>query len=203
MGKGKRARIPNKRYSDILISPNRSKLLENGSERTSESEDPSTVKDSTPQPPKKLRSAPGNANDPNFLVPFKFGWKRELVWRAISDERHKIAGDIYYYTPNGKKIRSLRELSEILRHDPNGLGMENFTFMKEPLGVNDPEKEIVRDAKRPNSTTKKVVSRSKSARSTNLTLKKISSPKVTKSGSGDGSEGKSKSSKSLGNFKVN
>lgn len=201
LGKGKRARIPNKRYSDILISPNR--RLENGSERTSESEDTPPVKETTPQQPKKLRSAPGNANDPNFLEPFKFGWKRELVWRAISDERHKIAGDIYYYTPSGKKIRSLRELSEIVKNDPNGLSMDNFTFMKEPLGTNDPEKEIIRDAKRPSSTVKKVVSKSRSSKSGVLSPKKVSSPKVGKEGSeGSNSKSRSSSSKNLGNFKV-
>lgn len=52
-------------------------------------------------------------SNPVFREPFKYGWKRELVFRAGSDQ-HTIRrmADIYYYTPKGKKVRSFREVAE-------------------------------------------------------------------------------------------
>ncbi|XP_075233462.1 uncharacterized protein LOC142331438 isoform X3 [Lycorma delicatula] len=73
------------------------------------------------------------------------GWKRELVFRSVSDSGTKRNADIYYYTPKGKKVRSTREVVENLT-DPE-LTIDNFTFFKEPIGINDPEKEIIREAK--------------------------------------------------------
>ena len=78
------------------------------------------------------------------VKPFEFGWKRELVYRAGSDPKQpKRNGEVYYYTPNGKKLRSMREIQENLKEP---LQIDCFTFMKEPVGVG-PEFEIVRDAK--------------------------------------------------------
>lgn len=79
------------------------------------------------------------------MKPFQLGWKRELVYRATTDNTLKRNGDIYYYTPAGKKVRSMREVSENLKQKE--LSLEDFTFYKEPLGLDDPEKEIIRDAK--------------------------------------------------------
>ncbi|XP_014235525.1 uncharacterized protein LOC106658195 isoform X2 [Trichogramma pretiosum] len=85
--------------------------------------------------------------NPLYREPFKYGWKRELVYRAgSSDNQSKRMADIYYYTPEGKKVRSFREVTETLT--TSELTIENFTFFKEPLGVNDPAKEIIRDAKK-------------------------------------------------------
>ncbi|KAG7197587.1 hypothetical protein KM043_006053 [Ampulex compressa] len=78
--------------------------------------------------------------------PFKYGWKRELVFRASTDSSLKRMADIYYYTPKGKKVRSFREVAEFL--NTKELTIDNFTFFKEPIGIDDPEKEIIRDAKR-------------------------------------------------------
>lgn len=50
--------------------------------------------------------------NPAFKEPFKYGWKRELVFRASSDSSLKRMADIYYYTPKGKKVRSFREVAE-------------------------------------------------------------------------------------------
>ncbi|KOC60343.1 F-box/LRR-repeat protein 7 [Habropoda laboriosa] len=83
---------------------------------------------------------------PAFKEPFKYGWKRELVFRASSDSSLKRMADIYYYTPKGKKVRSFREVAEFL--NTKELTIDNFTFFKEPIGIDDPEKEIIRDAKR-------------------------------------------------------
>ncbi|XP_054015205.1 uncharacterized protein LOC128896072 isoform X4 [Hylaeus anthracinus] len=84
--------------------------------------------------------------NPAFKEPFKYGWKRELVFRASTDSSLKRMADIYYYTPKGKKVRSFREVAEFL--NTKELTIDNFTFFKEPVGIDDPEKEIIRDAKR-------------------------------------------------------
>lgn len=55
------------------------------------------------------------ANDmsnPLYKEPFKYGWKRELVFRGSNDPPFKKMADIYYYTPKGKKVRSFREVAE-------------------------------------------------------------------------------------------
>ncbi|XP_076662681.1 uncharacterized protein LOC143365954 isoform X2 [Andrena cerasifolii] len=87
-----------------------------------------------------------DVSNPAFKEPFKYGWKRELVFRASSDSSLKRMADIYYYTPKGKKVRSFREVAEFL--NTKELTIDNFTFFKEPIGINDPDKEIIRDAKR-------------------------------------------------------
>ncbi|XP_011881768.1 PREDICTED: uncharacterized protein LOC105569705 isoform X2 [Vollenhovia emeryi] len=92
------------------------------------------------------QKAPVDMSNPLYKEPFKYGWKRELVFRASHDSSFKKMADIYYYTPKGKKVRSFREVAESL--NSKELTIDNFTFFKEPLGLNDPEKEIIRDAKR-------------------------------------------------------
>ncbi|XP_071564177.1 uncharacterized protein [Temnothorax nylanderi] len=92
------------------------------------------------------QKAPVDMSNPLYKEPFKYGWKRELVFRASHDSSFKKMADIYYYTPKGKKVRSFREVAESLNSEQ--LSMENFTFFKEPIGLNDPEKEVIRDAKR-------------------------------------------------------
>ncbi|KAG5897923.1 hypothetical protein JTB14_014037 [Gonioctena quinquepunctata] len=203
LGKGKRARIPNKRYSDILLSPkNRRKSAENGSERI-ESENETTMMEVSvkvePLSPamvslksRNLSSSPLNSHkkqkmsvdlsDPKFLKPFDFGWKRELVWRATSDLGSKRNGDIYYYTPTGKKVRSMREVAENLKNKE--LSLENFTFFKEALGLDDPEKEIIRDAKKstPIPPIKKALTKTlKTPKSPKLSpsVTKVLSPKIS------------------------
>lgn len=47
----------------------------------------------------------------NFVF-YLLGWKRELVFRSVSDSGTKRNADIYYYTPKGKKVRSTREVVE-------------------------------------------------------------------------------------------
>lgn len=50
------------------------------------------------------------------LLNFTFsGWKRELVYRKTDPkggDGTKRTGDIYYYTPAGKKVRSRVEILE-------------------------------------------------------------------------------------------
>lgn len=56
--------------------------------------------------------APVDMSNPLYKEPFKYGWKRELVFRASHDSSLKKMADIYYYTPKGKKVRSFREVAE-------------------------------------------------------------------------------------------
>ncbi|XP_041974702.1 uncharacterized protein LOC121729980 [Aricia agestis] len=86
-----------------------------------------------------------DVSSPLLRLPLERGWRRELVYRAALDAHSRRAADIYYYMPSGKKLRSMREISEVL--GGTGLTTENFSFFKEPLGIDDPEKEIIRDAK--------------------------------------------------------
>lgn len=81
--------------------------------------------------------------DPGPLgAPFQFGWKRELVFRATTGVS-KEKGDVYYITPNGRKLRTRNEIQV---HLADGLTMDNFSLSKVPLYLG-PEYEIVRSAK--------------------------------------------------------
>ena len=39
------------------------------------------------------------------------GWRREVVYRATVDPGTKTLCDVYYYAPDGKKLRSGREVA--------------------------------------------------------------------------------------------
>ncbi|XP_028044443.1 uncharacterized protein LOC113558251 [Rhopalosiphum maidis] len=91
-------------------------------------------------------------NDSIFKLPFEHGWKRELVYRtsgesAVVTEDNR-SGDIYYYSPNGQKLRSLQEIQEYLNisSDKTTLTIDNFTFLAKPIFVYDESKERIRDA---------------------------------------------------------
>lgn len=87
--------------------------------------------------------------DPRYRNPFKFGWRRELVFRANVDKKQKLEnkGEVYYHSPSGKKLRSKGEIQSELRDlkDQN-LDIGDFTFAKESIGMSG-DQEIVRKAK--------------------------------------------------------
>ncbi|XP_025203765.1 uncharacterized protein LOC112600685 isoform X2 [Melanaphis sacchari] len=91
-------------------------------------------------------------SDAIFKLPFEHGWKRELVYRTSGEStiinRSNRNGDVYYYSPNNRKLRSLREIQEQLdiSSDKTSLTIDSFTFLKQPIGMNDRSKEIIRDA---------------------------------------------------------
>ncbi|VVC46553.1 Methyl-CpG DNA binding,DNA-binding domain [Cinara cedri] len=76
--------------------------------------------------------------DPKLNRPFDFGWKREVVHRTNGN-----AIDIYYRTPDKKKLRSKLEVCEYLKQRTR-LKIENFTFKRKPLGFEN-SKEICRN----------------------------------------------------------
>lgn len=84
-----------------------------------------------------IRAVP--LTDDIYKKPFEYGWKRELVLRAIPDQS-KEKGEVYYITPTGKKLRTRTEIQMNLTDD---LVMANFTLAKEALGVG-PQDEIIR-----------------------------------------------------------
>lgn len=85
--------------------------------------------------------------DPRYRNPFKYGWRRELVFRANFDGKQKIEnkGEVYYHTPSGKKLRTKADIVAYLRKDQD-LDIGDFTFAKESIGM-PPDQEIVRNAK--------------------------------------------------------
>ncbi|XP_033331741.2 uncharacterized protein LOC117223527 isoform X1 [Megalopta genalis] len=158
----KKEKESDKSETDSIGLPNTMES-ETDLQRTEETSTKSTNSSATSSPAASQRSkgrltrgvSPGSTSkqkvaidmtNPAFKEPFKYGWKRELVFRASTDSTLKRMADIYYYTPKGKKVRSFREVAEFL--NTKELTVDNFTFFKEPIGIDDPEKEIIRDAKR-------------------------------------------------------
>lgn len=121
---------------------------------------PVNVPTSTPRTPSE-KPAHIITTDPRYRNPFKHGWRRELVFRANIDNKQKLEnkGEVYYHSPNGKKLRSKGEIMNELRdlRDQN-LHINDFTFAKESIGM-PPDLEIVRKAKiqTPSQRSKPVV----------------------------------------------
>ncbi|XP_065159746.1 uncharacterized protein [Atheta coriaria] len=172
-GKGKRARVPNKRYSDIIRPITRTPKSEGASRGSRTHESPGAKNGEFPEddlgeilreesefeakgglsPVAKKgvkKTKPVSMSNPNYLKPFKYGWKRELVFRTTFTDGCRNR-DVYYYNAAGKKFRSMREITDNL-HNNRELSQENFTFCKETLGLDDTDKEIVRFAKQGNTT---------------------------------------------------
>lgn len=108
------------------------------------------------QTPQKPATVPGDRdtsghiikNDPRYRNPFKYGWRREVVFRAnMTNVKSDNRGEVYYHSPSGKKLRTKNEILSELRvlRDQN-LDIGDFSFAKESIGM-PPEQEIVRSAK--------------------------------------------------------
>ena len=93
---------------------------------------------------------------PDFLVPFNFGWRREVVFRQA--RRAGIPNcDIYYIPPQDgcyhtrkaqRKRRSKKDQERYFQDFPDDdLSVENFDYFKKPLGLNNAAYEVVRQAK--------------------------------------------------------
>lgn len=112
---------------------------------------PSTIA-ATPTPTtvtEKDTSAHIIKTDPRYRNPFKFGWRREVVFRANMQPNQKSdnRGEVYYHSPSGKKLRTKNEiLSEMRILKDQNLDIGDFTFAKESVGM-PPDQEIVRSAK--------------------------------------------------------
>jgi len=71
-----------------------------------------------------------------------------------------MKGDVYYYTPQNHKLRSLVDIQKYLDKSLNNdnLTLDNFTFEKIPIGINDNSKELIREAyKKSNKVIKPII----------------------------------------------
>lgn len=87
--------------------------------------------------------------DPRYRNPFKFGWRREVVFRANLTKEHKAdnRGEVYYHSPSGKKLRTKNDIiSELRALKVQNLDIGDFSFAKESIGM-PADQEIVRSAK--------------------------------------------------------
>ncbi|XP_043863464.1 uncharacterized protein LOC6586188 isoform X2 [Drosophila mojavensis] len=67
------------------------------------------------------------ATDEFFFMPFKYGWKRELVLRSnasVSRQR----GDVIFVSPGGKKLRSREDIIPLLKGE---LTIDHFCFQRQ------------------------------------------------------------------------
>ncbi|CAN8032107.1 unnamed protein product [Ixodes persulcatus] len=79
-----------------------------------------------------------------LLKPFEYGFKRELVYRATSNQ--KVAADVYYYDSAGLKMRSIPDVVTYLgKHPDINLAASNFSFRR--VTIHKPPHEVVRQAK--------------------------------------------------------
>lgn len=72
------------------------------------------------------------------------GWKREVVMRSRRSSGRKT-GDVYYYSPDGKKFRTSKQVEKYLIESNSPFTIANFTHAKIRVSGN-PEQEVVRTA---------------------------------------------------------
>lgn len=65
--------------------------------------------------------------DKFYFLPFKYGWKRELVLRSNSSES-RPRGDVIFISPGGKKLRSRDDILPLLTGE---LTIDNFCFQRQ------------------------------------------------------------------------
>ena len=85
--------------------------------------------------------------DPLLILPLTdYGWKRELVWRKTTGDANRTKmGDIYYFAPTGKKLRTMPNVLQFLDETRNTtLSKKNFSFKVRAVG--SPVNEVCRSA---------------------------------------------------------
>ncbi|XP_068220607.1 uncharacterized protein [Palaemon carinicauda] len=98
--------------------------------------------------PVRLHRSSKGFDKEKCIFALKQGWRREMVQRATVDSNtpNRVRADVYYYTPEGKKLRSRIEIEVyLMRKGVTNLTIENFTFAKEPVGGTE-EQEHIRQA---------------------------------------------------------
>jgi hypothetical protein len=80
--------------------------------------------DSDPNPKRKKTD---EVNETLVRIPLNRGWKRVTIVRAIT--RTGVRGDVSYYAPCGRKLRSFQEIDRYLsKKNITDLDRSNFTF---------------------------------------------------------------------------
>lgn len=140
----------------------------------------------TPQKPADGSSSHIIKTDPRYRNPFKFGWRREVVFRAnmTANQKSDNKGEVYYHSPNGKKLRTKNEiLSELRALKDTNLDIGDFSFAKESIGM-PADQEIVRSAKvQTPSQKRQPVSMAESMPTPEVLGKRIPKPKMPKGAS--------------------
>lgn len=81
------------------------------------------------------------ATDEFYMLPFQYGWKRELVLRSnLGTSRQR--GDVIFISPDGKKMRSREDILALLKGD---LTIDHFCFQRQLQNAGEPH-ETVRQA---------------------------------------------------------
>ncbi|XP_063593606.1 uncharacterized protein LOC134770549 isoform X2 [Penaeus indicus] len=117
------------------------------------------------------------------LKAFEQGWKREIVFRATVDpNKGGSRADIYYYAPFGKKLRSKVEIEDYLqRYGIQDLNLDNFTWVKAPLGVGEQYEQIRHASKSSTSSVRGKTSTPNQVGVVTPSVTPVSSPKTPSS----------------------
>ncbi|XP_042887616.1 uncharacterized protein LOC122263302 isoform X2 [Penaeus japonicus] len=141
-----------------------------------------------PSPEKKRHHKRRHESKKSFnleacLKAFEQGWKREIVFRATVDpNKGGSRADIYYYAPFGKKLRSKVEIEDYLqRYGIQDLNLDNFTWVKAPLGVGEQYEQIRHASKSSTNTVRGKTSTPSQAGVATPTITPVSSPKTPSS----------------------
>ncbi|XP_037088513.1 uncharacterized protein LOC119109077 [Pollicipes pollicipes] len=94
--------------------------------------------------PGLTKRSPTIEDNPSLRVPFNRGWRREVVQRACTDEQRpgQIRADAYYFSPRGKKLRSIKEVDAYLKKTGSSLALGCFSFSRHLLGVGRPLEQL-------------------------------------------------------------
>ncbi|CAF0885829.1 unnamed protein product [Rotaria sp. Silwood1] len=89
--------------------------------------DDSRSNDDDDSDPNPKRKKPDEVNETLVRIPLSRGWKRVTIVRAIT--RTGVRGDVSYYAPCGRKLRSFQEIDRYLsKKNITDLDRSHFTF---------------------------------------------------------------------------
>ncbi|XP_062595488.1 uncharacterized protein LOC134256839 [Saccostrea cucullata] len=107
--------------------------------------------DSTPQRQTNRKASMMTEEQRELLLkPFKEGWRREVVFRSTYTPVTKhgamksIPADVYYHPPEGRKLRSMVDITKYLVMTNSDLTIDNFSFLRKP--ILEPPFEVVRSS---------------------------------------------------------
>jgi len=143
-----------KAVSDVIdLSSDEAQEPEEEEEEESEEE---SEDDETGDPSKPPGEGSEKTVDPDHLMPFHHGWRREVVMRL--NERDVKVCDIYYIPPEDqpyrtreakRKRRSKQDQEQYFEDFPHkSLAIQHFCYVRRPLGINNAAYEIVRKARK-------------------------------------------------------
>jgi hypothetical protein len=76
---------------------------------------------------------PAEISESKVRQPLKLGWRRETIVKEMM-RNGQVRGDVTYYSPCGKKLRTFQEIERFLARAANSsLSKDNFTFSSKPL----------------------------------------------------------------------